>query len=798
MKVSVIFICLLLWVPVRCFAAGTKAADQPVQDENQLPVDELTPEQEAEFVNQRIERMQRSDRYSKKEINEFRNILDSLPVEERSKAIELMAELQDLRKEFKPFMSPEEMNELRSKMKNYNHQLWSINPAFGNRLGKNMHDPGERRDFFEAGSKAYPQNGNIKQNYADSLLKTGDNQQAAQVAREAIDLNPKNAQAYSTLADAQLKLGDTESALETARAGFAVTRSPTLLSQVKLLETKAGAAGAANAPPGLPPPSNTPQSRPYDPDAAALRPAPFTMTELKTPAPGMIPVEQGERSRRYAADASQRLKGGNVEEAVKLATKAIDENPSNANALTLRAAAHIRAGHWTEARKDIAAAHKLAPANANVLALYSKVLTHDKEYDAALQMAEAAIHHEPRMADAHYYKALALTGLRRYGDAKESLHEAALLAPEQYQKTYEWALQLPSEDGLAALLGETPIQTASAPSPSKRSNARFLGVGIASLVGGFLVALGLLQTLSGGWASRVKTRITGRRTLKAPAIPVEALPGTTLAGVYQIRKKIGIGGMGVVYEASDLSLERRVAVKKMREELRSDPREAARFLQEARMVAQLHHPNIVDIYAVVEDHGDIYLVFEFVDGITVHHIIDQRKRMAFPDILTILRGTCSALDYAHGRNIIHRDLKPANIMLTRERVVKVMDFGVARQAKDSLARLSMTNTVVGTPPYMAPEQEQGAVCRETDVFALGVMVYEMATGDVPFNGGGAGMLLCKMNKTYAPASRTAPGLPPGFDEFMARALEPDPAKRLHSPGEFLLGLEALSSRSPAT
>ncbi len=149
------------------------------------------------------------------------------------------------------------------------------------------------------------------------------------------------------------------------------------------------------------------------------------------------------------------------------------------------------------------------------------------------------------------------------------------------------------------------------------------------------------------------------------------------------------------------------------------------------------------------------------------------------------------LQAAHQAGIVHRDLKPSNIMVEDEGMVKVMDFGVARMAKDSLSRMSMTNTVVGTPPYMAPEQEQGIVRKESDVYALAVCLYEMVTGTLPFQGMGAGMLMAKLNATYIPASRVIQGIPEGFDAVMAHALQPDPDKRIKTAGEFAAALSSL-------
>jgi serine/threonine-protein kinase len=227
----------------------------------------------------------------------------------------------------------------------------------------------------------------------------------------------------------------------------------------------------------------------------------------------------------------------------------------------------------------------------------------------------------------------------------------------------------------------------------------------------------------------------------------------------------------------------------MREEIRADPLERRRFIQEARTVAGLHHPNIVDIYSIVEEGPDVYLVFEFVAGATLYEVLDRRGRLPLKEAAKTMSGVCAALEYAHKRDVIHRDLKPSNIMVTDAGVVKVMDFGVARQAKDAVSKLSMTNTIVGTPPYMAPEQEQGVVQKESDLYAMAVCLYELVTGRLPFQGMGAGMLLNKMNKSFVPPSTLAPELPAAFDTMMSRALDPDPTKRFRTVKEFNAALD---------
>src|SRR6185369_6485000 len=150
-------------------------------------------------------------------------------------------------------------------------------------------------------------------------------------------------------------------------------------------------------------------------------------------------------------------------------------------------------------------------------------------------------------------------------------------------------------------------------------------------------------------------------------------------------------------------------------------------------------------YAIAEDGQDVFLVFEYVDGKTVHDLVQTAGRLAPKEASRVVRAAADALGYAHSRGVIHRDMKPSNMMVNGSGVVKVMDFGIARMAKDAMTRYSMTNTVVGTPPYMAPEQEQGVVRKESDVYSLAICAYEMLTGKLPFIGMGAGMLMNKIN-----------------------------------------------------
>ena len=345
---------------------------------------------------------------------------------------------------------------------------------------------------------------------------------------------------------------------------------------------------------------------------------------------------------------------------------------------------------------------------------------------------------------------------------------------------------------------------AAAPPPPPRTGKRFARLAVLSGMGGILIALGILHVVSASWREKVHGTI--RRVLapsdaagseeEVEAVPAGANPGAAFWLQYELIKEIGLGGMGVVYEALDRSLERRVAVKKMRDEIRVDPHERRRFVNAAKLVAQLRHPNIVDIYAIVEEGAEVYLVFEFVSGRTLGDQLKSEGPMSLEAARGVLHHVAEAVEHAHAAQIVHRDLKPSNIMITDDGRIKVMDFGVARQAKDAITKMSMTNTVVGTPPYMAPEQEQGTVRRESDVYALGVCLYEMLTGHLPFTGGGAAMLLNKLNGKHIPPSQRNPALPEGLDAVIAKALTPDPDKRYHTPSQLVAALdEVIASRA---
>ncbi len=498
------------------------------------------------------------------------------------------------------------------------------------------------------------------------------------------------------------------------------------------------------------------------------------------------------------------MRMNDVPGAVARLNRVLADNPHNLDAYRLRAMAYARQGMHDASLRDAEAGLNLAPRDASLLVIKAFDKNRQKEYIAALAAAGTAREIDPSSVDAMANYAYALGGLGQREQMLDLLGQAAA-RDARYQASLQDAKSRPvGSDILFLFPGESAVggsaQSLGSGTPHRPSRTRRYGVlAMATVLGGLLVALGLLQALAGPLTTRFKNTFTEVPASAGGGVPMMARPlnapgGELLRGQYKVLRQIGSGGMGQVFEGTDVTLNRPVAVKKMLDELRLDRRERMRFINEAKTVAALHHPNIVEIYAIIEEGDELFLVFEFVNGYTVGDLIMRRGALGFQEVLGITRGMVTALDYAHGRGVIHRDLKPSNVMINKEGFLKVMDFGIARMAKDAATRVSMTNTVVGTPPYMAPEAEQGIVRKEADVYSLAVCVYEMLCGRVAFAGTGAGMLMNKVNMSYIPISMKVAGLPLGIDLVFARAFQADPDWRFHSAGEFLSALEAL----PAT
>ncbi len=297
-----------------------------------------------------------------------------------------------------------------------------------------------------------------------------------------------------------------------------------------------------------------------------------------------------------------------------------------------------------------------------------------------------------------------------------------------------------------------------------------------------LFAGALVAFLVGGYG--LKMIGSGKAKRKAVALGMRS----SIDDQYDILEKIGEGGMGTVYRGWDKMLKRPIAVKSLRAELQRNERERERFIREAEMVASLRHPHIVEIYTIIRNEAATFLVFEYIVGLTLHDLLNEYPARRMPPALALdmLRQVAEAVDHAHSRRLIHRDLKPANVMIGEDGWVKVMDFGIARQVQDSLA--ATTNTVVGTPTYMAPEQAMGVVGPESDVFSLGCSFYEMLIGGTPFKGSNEAQ--DKLVGRFTLPSKLIRGLSTGFDTAFIKAFAPRPEDRYHTCFDFYRAVRA--------
>jgi len=288
----------------------------------------------------------------------------------------------------------------------------------------------------------------------------------------------------------------------------------------------------------------------------------------------------------------------------------------------------------------------------------------------------------------------------------------------------------------------------------------------------------------------------------------DPLLGATLADRYTIVDRVGAGGMGTVYRAEQAPLGREVALKVLRKELGRDAETVARFTREARLLSQLRHPNTVAILDFGQsEEGLLYLAMELLEGEMLSARLRQRGALPVEEAVRIAAGVLRSLDEAHARGIVHRDLKPDNIYLARvhgrpedAEVVKVVDFGIAKIRDGELAQgldpvATQEGTVFGTPRYMSPEQAQGrSLDGRSDLYAVGVLLFHMLTGQAPFTDDDAVIVMAHHIKTEPPGvRRLAPerAIPESLEILVARALAKGPDERPQTAQDFLVELEAL-------
>jgi eukaryotic-like serine/threonine-protein kinase len=270
---------------------------------------------------------------------------------------------------------------------------------------------------------------------------------------------------------------------------------------------------------------------------------------------------------------------------------------------------------------------------------------------------------------------------------------------------------------------------------------------------------------------------------------MSTLLGTILNGRYRLDARVGAGGMSTVYRAYDETLQRQVAIKLLNREVASDSDELERFRREARAVAQLSHPHIVGVIDAGEDDNRPYIVFEYIEGETLKERIRRQGRLSIPEAVAYAIEIARALGAAHARHIVHRDVKPQNVLIDEEGSAKVTDFGIARTLDEE--GLTADGRVIGTTDYVSPEQALGHhVTGQSDLYSLGIVLYEMLTGEVPFKGDNQIAVAMKHVREPLPdVQRQRPGISAALAAVVDRAAAKQPADRYADDAELIADLE---------
>jgi eukaryotic-like serine/threonine-protein kinase len=265
--------------------------------------------------------------------------------------------------------------------------------------------------------------------------------------------------------------------------------------------------------------------------------------------------------------------------------------------------------------------------------------------------------------------------------------------------------------------------------------------------------------------------------------------GQTLGGRYEILERVGGGGMALVYKGQDLLLNRKVAVKILRQQYVHDEEFIRRFRREAQSAASLSHPNVVSIYDVGQEDEIHYIVMEYIEGITLNDLIKQRAPMQVEEAINIASQICDALDHAHHNGIIHRDIKPHNILIGRNGRVKVTDFGIARAASSS--SITQTGSVIGSVHYFSPEHAKGTQAGEmSDLYSLGIVLYQMLTGKLPFSGESPISVALKHLQENVEAPRSVnPLIPQSVENLILKSMRKRPEERYQAAKEMMKDLE---------
>ncbi|MBI3565838.1 MAG: protein kinase [Elusimicrobia bacterium] len=609
-------------------------------------------------------------------------------------------------------------------------------------------------------AQKYPQSDKVQTAAAQEALQSKDWTRSRTYGDRAVELAQARQEPQSLLAAlkarglAALSAGDYPQAAQDAQRALKI--APKDAAAMALWQFSKGRL-RVNAP-GLTAPSDPARERQVDELLARISP----LDDPALKAAGKLATDRVEAIRRLG-EARRFEKVGDHQAALREAQAAMAADPNLPDAYMERALVFAALKEITRALAEVSRAITLwtrtgdARALAPAHELRAKMRAQSGDGAGALQDADAAVAYAPGNASAY----------RTRGEAREALGQKA----EQILADYKKAAELDPQqtqyyaDAVARLSG----RPATAPSAASRSSGpRRLDALLLAAAGALAILTGFALRMSRG---RRGARAAGARDGERRALNAQ----------YDIVEQIGEGGMGMVYRGWDKVLKRPVAVKRLRAELQGNARERERFIREAELVASLHHPHIVEIYTIIRDDEETYLVFEYIVGDTVHQLLNDSAGRHLPPAraLEILKQVAEAVDHAHGRRVIHRDLKPANVMVTDGGWVKVMDFGIARQVMDSL--LTTTNTIVGTPTYMAPEQAMGAVVKESDVYSLTCTLYELLTGGLPFKG--PDETRDKLEGRFVRPSALVPDLPPAIDAVVAKGLSPKAEDRYRSCAE---------------
>jgi tRNA A-37 threonylcarbamoyl transferase component Bud32 len=642
----------------------------------------------------------------------------------------------------------------------------------------------------------FPDSQEVQNAAADASVQVGDWQGALNYGQRSVDLAGNDPSklpgALKDLALAEIKTGDLpEAAANSKRALDMNPSDPQLAYDLKGIyhdATDAIAAQAASAKAG-----GVAKKMAQAMEEPALQPGGFHAASNHENPENLKATAQNLAAAGHMKDAKRMLDMGDAEGALAAAEAAENASPDfKADAAVMQAQAWSVLKDLTKALMQITEAIKLFAQQGrkgDLAAAYSQRAGFNndlkKSADAAAD-ANSALEADPKLASAYYERARADDAQGKTDQALADIDQAATLDAgfmadrDDFHKRHR-----------AALPGDEGASSASAAAGKLKSVGLFnVGIAAAGL---------LLISLAGyiGWISRKSSpvhRITWPRISRAAQRDDD--DPRDLNSQYKIVKKIGEGGMGTVYEGYDKNLKRPVAIKRLRPELQKNARERARFIKEAELVAALQHPHTVQIYTIIQNDEDTHIVFEYITGQTLHDVLNASagRHLETGRALELLRQMAEAVDHAHDRHVIHRDLKPANVMIDDRGWAKVMDFGIARQVADSLVHTT-TNTIVGTPTYMAPEQSMGEVKKESDVYALGITFYEMLTGGLPFKG--SDNLNDKISGRFLAPSLLLPGLPPAIDAVIAKAIAPRAEDRYHCCMDLYRAAEsALGSMTP--